>query len=149
MRPSASWSTTTARSPALDIGDLLLDRHATDRDALARLDAAYDAGTIGSRELIALGHGCAAGPPDGLIAEAAAVDQDPGFVDLVRVVRAVGGTVEIVSDGLGFYIEANLRRMGLDDMPIATNAQRAPGRWRGRRLPLWPPGLPRVRHLQA
>jgi 2-hydroxy-3-keto-5-methylthiopentenyl-1-phosphate phosphatase len=105
----------------LDIGDLLLDRHATDREALARLDAAYDAGTMGSRDLIRWDMDVLPDPPDALVAEAAAVPQDAGFVDLVRVVRARGGAVEIVSDGLGFYIESNLRRLGLDDVPVATN----------------------------
>ena len=76
-----------------DIGDLLLTRHATDREALARLDAAYDAGTIGSRELIAWDMDVLPDPPTGLIVEAAAVEQDAGFVDLVRVVRGAGGTV--------------------------------------------------------
>ncbi|MFN8619200.1 MAG: HAD-IB family phosphatase [Chloroflexota bacterium] len=104
-----------------DIGDLLLDRHVTDRAALARLDAAYDAGTMGSRDLIRWDMDVLPDPPDGLIAEAAAVPQDAGFADLVRVTRARGGIVEIVSDGLGFYIESNLRRLGLDDVAIATN----------------------------
>ena len=118
-----------------DIGDLLLTRHATDREALARLDAAYDAGTIGSRELIAWDMDVLPDPPTGLIAEAAAVEQDAGFVDLVRVVRGAGGTVEIVSDGLGFYIEGNLRRLGLDDVPIATNANALRGGGTGASFP--------------
>jgi 2-hydroxy-3-keto-5-methylthiopentenyl-1-phosphate phosphatase len=105
----------------VDIGDLLLTRHVVDREALARLDAAYDAGTMGSRELMIWDMDVLPDPPDGLIAEAAAVEQDPGFAALVRTVRALGGAVEIVSDGLGFYIEGNLARLGLDDVPIATN----------------------------
>jgi 2-hydroxy-3-keto-5-methylthiopentenyl-1-phosphate phosphatase len=105
----------------VDIGDLLLTRHVVDREALARLDAAYDAGTMGSRELMIWDMDVLPDPPDGLIAEAAAVEQDPGFVSLVRTVRAAGGVVEIVSDGLGFYIEDNLARMGLGDVPVATN----------------------------
>lgn len=105
----------------VDIGDLLLTRHVVDREALARLDAAYDAGTMGSRELMIWDMDVLPDPPDGLVAEAAAVEQDAGFATLVRTVRAAGGVVEIVSDGLGFYIEGNLARMGLDDVPVATN----------------------------
>lgn len=105
----------------VDIGDLLLTRHVVDRDALARLDAAYDAGTMGSRELMIWDMDVLPDPPDGLIAEAAAVDQDEGFVSLVQTVRGAGGVVEIVSDGLGFYIEDNLARLGVGDVPIATN----------------------------
>ncbi len=106
----------------LDIGDLLLDRHVSDRAALARMDAAYDAGTVGSRELMVWDMDMLPDPPTELVAEAAAVDQDEGFVTLVRSVRGAGGVVEVVSDGLGFHVEGNLRRLGLDDIPIATNA---------------------------
>ena len=111
----------------LDIGDLLLDHHVTDRAALARLDAAYDAGTIGSRDLLRWDMDVLPDPPDGLIAEAAAVPQDAGFVTLVETIRAHGGSVEIVSDGLGFYIEGNIARLGLLDVPVATNRNRLLG----------------------
>ena len=110
-----------------DIGDLLLSKHATDREALARFDAAYDAGTMGSRDLLRWDMDVLPDLPGALRAEAEAVEQDPGFVAIVRSVRARGGVVEIVSDGLGFYIEANMRRMGLDDVPIATNRNRLRG----------------------
>jgi len=110
-----------------DIGDLLLSKHTTDRDALARFDAAYDAGTMGSRDLLRWDMDVLPDLPGALRAEAEAVEQDPGFVAIVRSVRARGGVVEIVSDGLGFYIEANMRRMGLDDVPIATNRNRLRG----------------------
>ena len=110
-----------------DIGDLLLSKHTTDREALARFDAAYDAGTMGSRDLLRWDMDVLPDLPGALRAEAEAVEQDPGFVAIVRSVRARGGVVEIVSDGLGFYIEANMRRMGLDDVPIATNRNRLRG----------------------
>ena len=104
-----------------DVGDLLLTRHVTDRAVLERLDAAYDAGTMGSRELMRWDMDVLPDPPDALRAEAEAVEQDEGFVSLVHLVRGVGGVVEVVSDGLGFYIEPNLRRSGLHDIPVATN----------------------------
>lgn len=110
-----------------DIGSLLLDRHAADRAALARYDAAYDAGTIGSAELLLWDLTVLPDGPETLRAEAAAVPQDAGIVDLVRVVRARGGLVEVVSDGLGFYIEENLGRLGLTDLPVATNGNELRG----------------------
>lgn len=119
----------------VDIGDLLLTRHATDREALERLDAAYDAGTIGSRELMRWDMDVLPDPPDALRMEAEAVEQDPGFVSIVRTVRAAGGVVEIVSDGLGFYIESNLRRLGLDDVPVATNRNQLRGGGAGMEFP--------------
>ena len=110
-----------------DIGSLLLDRHAADRAALARYDAAYDAGTIGSAELLLWDLEVLPDRPDLLRAEAAAVPQDEGFIDLVRSARARGAIVEVVSDGLGFYIEANLRRLGLTGLPVATNGNELRG----------------------
>jgi 2,3-diketo-5-methylthio-1-phosphopentane phosphatase len=119
----------------VDIGDLLLARHVTDVAALARLDAAYDAGTIGSRDLMRWDMDVLPDPPDALRQEAEAVEQDPGFVTLVETVRAHGGAVEVVSDGLGFYIERNLRRLGLADVPVATNHNRLQGGGAGMDFP--------------
>lgn len=42
----------------------------------------------------------------------------PGFVALVKSRRAL---VEVVSDGLGFYIESNLAAIGVHDVAIAKN----------------------------
>lgn len=104
-----------------DIPDMLLARHVTDRARLAALDAAYDAGTIGSRELAVLDMELLPDPPDALRAEADAVPCDPGFGTLAALARRHGMAIEIVSDGLGFYIEPHLARMGLADIPVATN----------------------------
>jgi 2-hydroxy-3-keto-5-methylthiopentenyl-1-phosphate phosphatase len=56
-----------------------------------------------------------------LRSHAAAVPQDTGLVGLVELCRTHGVHVEVVSDGLGFYVRSNLERMGLGDLPIATN----------------------------
>mgnify|MGYP003294992178 CR=1 FL=1 len=45
----------------------------------------------------------------------------PGFVDSVR---ARGATVEVVSDGFGFYVASNLAALGVNDVCIATNENR-------------------------
>lgn len=123
----------------IDIGDLLLHRHVIDREALARLDAAYEAGTMGSRDLMRWDMDVLPDRPDALRAEAAQVPQDEGFVSLVHRVRAAGGAVEVVSDGLGFYIEDNLRRMGLHDVPVATNANALRGGGAGLAFPFGHP----------
>jgi 2-hydroxy-3-keto-5-methylthiopentenyl-1-phosphate phosphatase len=56
-----------------------------------------------------------------LRAEAATIAQDEGMVDLAALCRARAMALEVVSDGLGFYIGSNLERMGLRDVPISTN----------------------------
>jgi 2,3-diketo-5-methylthio-1-phosphopentane phosphatase len=52
-------------------------------------------------------------------AVAAGIELRLGFSDLVRAVRAVGGSITVVSAGLDIYIEPVLRRNGLADVPIA------------------------------
>ena len=123
----------------VDVGDLLLARHVTDRAASERMDAAYDAGTLGSRDLLRWDMDVLPDPPDALRLEAESVEQDEAFVDLVRVVRARGGVVEVVSDGLGFYIEGNLRRLGLPDIPVVTNQNRLHGGGAGMEFPFGHP----------
>jgi 2,3-diketo-5-methylthio-1-phosphopentane phosphatase len=106
---------------SVDVGDLLLSRHVADRETVARLDAAYDAGTMGSRELMRWDMEVLPDDPDALRATALSVPLDPGIGDLVEVVRRHGAAFEVVSDGLAFYIEELLAAVGLDDLPVATN----------------------------
>jgi HAD superfamily phosphoserine phosphatase-like hydrolase len=53
--------------------------------------------------------------------EAAAMPQDEGFRAFVDAVRERGALVEVVSDGLGFYVRSNLVALGVADVPVATN----------------------------
>ena len=107
-----------------DIGDVLLAEHALVPQAvvIAR-DADYDAGRAGSRELMQWDMEVL--PRDGelLRAVAAAIPQDETFPSFVTAVRQAGAAIEIVSDGLGFYVTSNLARLdpSLADLPIATN----------------------------
>ena len=105
-----------------DVGDALLARLAPDKAEVARLDRLYDEGRVGSRELITWDMEVLPRDPSLLLREATAIHMDPTFPDLVRTVRDVGGAVEIVSDGIGFHVEPMLARIGLSDLPVATNA---------------------------
>ena len=112
-----------------DVGDLLLERHVADQALVARIDRDYDAGLLGSRDLTrwdmeVLPHDAAL-----LRREAAAIPQDETFPSFVRAVRATGALVEMVSDGLGFYVASNLERLdpALADLPVATNANLVDG----------------------
>jgi 2-hydroxy-3-keto-5-methylthiopentenyl-1-phosphate phosphatase len=58
---------------------------------------------------------------DLLCNEAAAMPQDEGFPAFVGAVRERGALVEVVSDGLGFYVHSNLAALGVPDVPVATN----------------------------
>jgi HAD superfamily phosphoserine phosphatase-like hydrolase len=53
--------------------------------------------------------------------EAAQMPQDGSFQAFVRAARERGALVEVVSDGLGFYVRSNLAALGLSNVPVATN----------------------------
>jgi 2-hydroxy-3-keto-5-methylthiopentenyl-1-phosphate phosphatase len=107
-----------------DIGDVLLAEHALAPQAVVLAkDADYDAGRAGSRELMQWDMGVLPRDAEVLRSVAAAIAQDETFVPFVAAVRAAGAALEIVSDGLGFYVESNLARLdpSLADLPVATN----------------------------
>ncbi|HEV8516559.1 MAG TPA: HAD-IB family phosphatase [Candidatus Limnocylindrales bacterium] len=114
----------------LDVGDTLLARHVADRAALTEQDRRYEEGRIGSRELMLWDMAVLPADAGLLRAEAASIGQDEGLVRLVAIARGHGAAVEIVSDGLGFYVEPKLAELGLADLPVVTNENRleAPGR---------------------
>ena len=70
-----------------------------------------------------------------LLAIATSIPQDETLGLLVECARANGAAVEIVSDGLGFYIAANLARLGLTGLPVATNHNSVSGGGAGMRFP--------------
>ena len=107
-----------------DIGSVLLAEHAlVDQAVVLARDADYDAGRAGSRELMQWDMEVL--PRDGglLRSVAASIPQDETFSGFVDAIRASGVALEIVSDGLGFYVATNLARLdpALADLPIATN----------------------------
>jgi 2,3-diketo-5-methylthio-1-phosphopentane phosphatase len=107
-----------------DTLDVLLHAFVEDQEEVARLDRAYDDGTVGSRELMAWDLDALTGGADELMATAAAIPLDEGIVPLVETCRERRVLVEVVSDGLGFYVAPALARLGLRDIPIATNEVR-------------------------
>ncbi len=102
---------------------MLIARHAADRALVARMDRAYEDGLIGSRDLTRWDMGVLPRDPELLRSEAAAIEQDGTFVSFVAAVREAGADVEVVSDGLGFYVASNVARLdpGLADLAIVTN----------------------------
>jgi HAD superfamily phosphoserine phosphatase-like hydrolase len=105
----------------VDIGDELLARHYPDKAEIARKDAQYDAGEVGSRELMRWDMDVLPHDAELLRGEAAAMPHDTSFPAFVQSVRDRGALVEVVSDGLGFYVRSNLAALGLTDVPVATN----------------------------
>ena len=123
-------------------------RHYPDTAEIARNDALYDAGELGSRELMQWDMDVLPHDAELLAAEAAAMPQDEAFPAFVAAVRERGAHVEVVSDGFGFYVDRTSPRSAWttsSSRPTRT----ASARRRGHVLPVWPPGMLRVRHMQA
>jgi len=99
----------------------LLARHFPDKAEIASKDAQYDAGLIGSRELMRWDMDVLPRDAQLLRTEAAQMPQDGSFREFVFAARDRGALVEMVSDGLGFYVRTNLAALGLGDVPVATN----------------------------
>jgi 2-hydroxy-3-keto-5-methylthiopentenyl-1-phosphate phosphatase len=113
----------------LDVGDELMARFVEDQATVRAKDLEYDAGLVGSRELMRWDMEVLPRDPGLLRATAASLPHDARFTAFVAAVEAHGAAVEIVSDGLGFYVESNLRRLSpeLARLPIATNENRVDG----------------------
>jgi 2-hydroxy-3-keto-5-methylthiopentenyl-1-phosphate phosphatase len=101
-----------------DVTDLVMAEHAP--GVWEEASAAYDAGLMGSRRLMAWEMNLVEADPDALLATAAAQPHDPGFAPFVRHAQAAGIPVEVVSDGFGFFIEPALERLGVGDVPVIT-----------------------------
>jgi 2-hydroxy-3-keto-5-methylthiopentenyl-1-phosphate phosphatase len=113
----------------------LLRRHYDNRAEYERLDRLYDAGEIGSRELMKWDMDVLPRDADLLRNEAAAMPQDEAFPGFVASVHARGAQVEVVSDGLGFYVASNLATIGVHDVFVATNANRVENGGEGMSFP--------------
>ena len=112
-----------------DVGDFLLERHVDDQALVRGMDRAFADGLLGSRDLVRWDMEVLPRDAGLLRTDAAAVPQDDTFPAFVRAVQATGALVEIVSDGLGFYVASNLARLdpALGDLPIATNENAVDG----------------------
>ena len=106
----------------VDIGDELLSRLVEDQALVRHMDELYVEGSKGSRELIAWDMEVLPHDPELLLREVDGMPLDESLAQLVAVVARTGSAIEVVSDGTGFHVERMLARMGLGDLPIATNA---------------------------
>jgi 2-hydroxy-3-keto-5-methylthiopentenyl-1-phosphate phosphatase len=101
-----------------------MNRHFADKAELERIDALYDAGKLGSRELMMWDMDVLPRDAELLRREAAEMPQDESFPAFVGAVRGRGAHVEVVSDGFGFYVSSNLGALGVGDLFVATNENR-------------------------
>ena len=104
-----------------DTGDTLLARLFDDHALTRRMDELYLSGEKGSRELIAWDMEVLPREAEVLWAEVDSLPMDETLAELLAAVRAAGAAAEVVSDGVGFHIEHMLARIGVTDLPVATN----------------------------
>jgi len=109
-----------------DVGGELMDHFATD-PSWNVIDNDYVNGRVGSRAAYRLAQGLLRHDPAEWLAFALERAQlDPGFAALAKLCSQRGWPLEILSDGLEFYIQATLERAGWN-LPVRANRAIANG----------------------
>lgn len=93
-------------------------RRSSSREAWQELDDAYLDGRLGSRELLDAQVRLLPADPARLPDMSDVQVHDPAFGPFVDRARGAGVPVEVISDGLGFFVRPALASMGLDDVPV-------------------------------
>jgi len=121
-----------------DIGRALVERFSPgDPERRRALLAGWLSGAIGHRELTVAQCGMVRVTRAEAVAFARGFGLDPHFAGFARAARARGDRVMIVSEGFDFYIQDQLDRAGLGDLPWAANRARFEG---DRMIPSFPHG---------
>jgi 2-hydroxy-3-keto-5-methylthiopentenyl-1-phosphate phosphatase len=102
-----------------DVIDSLLDRFG--RPGWETLEQDWRAGRIGSRECMTGQVGLLDMTQEELDKHLSSLWIDHHFPDFVKMARATGTPMHVVSDGLDYAIRKILGRYGLDDLPLAAN----------------------------
>lgn len=102
-----------------DVTDLLLERFAA--PGWLEVEALWKAGSIGSRECMALQVALLDCSLAELDAALDSVDIDPGFPGFLRAACKLGASVTVVSDGLDYAIRRILARHDIQGLPVLAN----------------------------
>lgn len=101
----------------LDISDELVRRSAS-IEAWRLLDSAYKRDELGSRALLEAETRLLPRDPSALMDLVHRQPHDPAFGPFVEYARSHGVAVEVVSDGLGFFVGSGMAEVGLGDVPV-------------------------------
>ncbi len=108
-----------------DVGVDLLARFGTDvsrSGELAGIDEAFEAGSIGLRDVLIAEAATLRAGDDELIAFALAhCPLDPTFAPFVAWAENQGVPITVVSDGFGLHVRPMLAAAGLGHLPVVTN----------------------------
>ena len=122
-----------------DVTDVLIAEFLPPDVWTADDDAMYEAGLMGSREIMEREIGLFPANGDLMAKRAADQPHDAAFPGFVRRAQAAGVAVEVVSDGFGFFIRPAMEALGLPEVAIATARTTFDG---GRPRIAWPNGHP-------
>lgn len=114
----------------VDVTDSLLTRFG--QPGWQALEEAWERGDIGSRECMQGQVALLDMSADEFHAHLDSITIDPAFPAFVEAARALGISVQVVSDGIDYAIAHILRRHGLGDLPVISNhlEQAGPRQWR-------------------
>lgn len=101
---------------SIDVSDELV--RSVDETGWLKRDLAYRRGEVGSRDLLEEHAEHLPRRRSDLPDFVGAPPHDPTFAPFVRFAREHGVEVEVVSDGLGFFVPSALARLGLDELPV-------------------------------
>ena len=101
----------------IDVTDELVRAASSEREWLA-LEASYRDGAIGSRALLQAEARLLPTDPADLPDMLRDHSHDPSFGSFVRYARAQGIALEVVSDGLGFFVGPGIASLDVGEIPI-------------------------------
>ena len=104
---------------SIDVTDELV-RLSSSEDAWLELELRYRDGHIGSRALLEAETQLLPPGRAAISGVATSHGHDPTFEPFVRYARRRGMPIEVVSDGLGFFIRPALASAGLGELPVFT-----------------------------
>jgi HAD superfamily phosphoserine phosphatase-like hydrolase len=93
-------------------------RRAASREAWQALDAAYLEGRLGSRELLEAEARLLPSDASRLPDMTDIQVHDPAFAPFAAFANEAGVPVEVISDGLGFFVRPAIRSLGLSELPV-------------------------------
>jgi 2-hydroxy-3-keto-5-methylthiopentenyl-1-phosphate phosphatase len=101
----------------IDVTDELV-RHASSKQEWLKLELAYRQGSIGSRSLLEAEARLLPRDPADLGDVLRDQRHDPTFASFVAASQAFGAVVEVVSDGLGFFVGPAIAALEVGEIPI-------------------------------
>jgi 2-hydroxy-3-keto-5-methylthiopentenyl-1-phosphate phosphatase len=105
----------------LDVTDEVVRLSSSEATWLS-LESAYRRGDIGSRSLLEAETRLLPSDPATLAGMAARQPHDPSFKAFAGYAREHGISLEIVTDGLGFFVANAIAEMGLEEIPVYSAA---------------------------